>query len=132
MPKVLVNVDARGVAIGGHDPISYIDGTPALGTDQFTSKHGGATYRFATTEHKLKFDAEPDGRAPRYGGYCAFAASQNRVTPGDPQVWRIIDGQLLLFANADFRDQFEKDPAANRRKADENWPGLVARYGKLQ
>ena len=132
MPKVLVNVDAQGVALGGHDPIGYVNGAPALGTDQHTSKHGGATYRFATAEHKLKFDAEPDGRAPRYGGYCAYAASLNRLTPGDPQVWRIIDGQLLLFANADFRDQYEKDPAGNRSKAEANWPGLVDKHGKSQ
>ena len=128
---MLVNVDENGLALGGYDPISYVDGVPAPGTDQQTSKHAGATYRFASPEHKLKFDTDPDGHVPRYGGYCAFAASQNRLTPGDPQVWRIIDGQLLLFANTDFRDQFEKDPQGNRQKADANWPGLVAKYGKL-
>lgn len=128
---VLVSVDDKGVAVGGHDPVAYATDKAAVkGSDQHASSQTLATYHFASAEHKQTFEKDPATHAPRYGGYCAYAASQNRLTPGDPQVWRIIDGKLMLFANPGFRDSFEKDPAANQRKADENWPGLVAQNGK--
>lgn len=130
--KVLVNVDADGVGLGGHDPISYTaEAGPVAGTAEHTAQHGGATYRFAAAASKTAFEADAAKHAPRYGGYCAFAASQNRLSPSDPTVWQIVDGQLLVFTNADFKEQFNKDVAGNKAKADQNWPGLVAEHGKV-
>ena len=129
--KILVNVDDHGVALGGHDPIAYQkDDAVTAGDASTTSSFGGATYQFATADHKAAFDGDPVRSAPQYGCYCAFAASQNRLSESDPAVYLIRDGQLLVFTNADYRDQFMKDPAGNKAKADENWPGLVDRYGK--
>lgn len=128
--KVLVLVDPDGVALGGHDPMSYRAGTPAIGTAEHTAPYGGATYRFASPGARDKFAADPASLVPRYGGYCAFAASQNRLSEADPTVFEIVDGQLLVFTNADFKAQFDRDVAANHRLADANWPGLVAKHGK--
>jgi hypothetical protein len=128
--KTLVNVDASGVGLGGHDPVAYQAGAPAMGTAENTAQHGGATYQFATAESKATFEGASAQHAPQYGGYCAFAASQNRLSPSDPKVFLMHDGQLLVFTNQDFLDQFQKDPAGNKQKADANWPGLVAQHGK--
>ena len=129
--RVLVLVDAEGVALEGHDPIAYAtDGAPAAGTAEHASVHDGATYRFTSAEHKATFDGDPPRHAPRYGGYCAYAASQNRLSPGDPQAWQIIDGRLLLFTNVQLRELFNADPAGHLRQADQHWPGLVAKHGK--
>lgn len=127
--KILVNVDDNGIGLGGNDPMSYRS-TLAAGTADQTSQFGGATYQFASADSKAAFDANPAANAPAYGGYCAFAASQNRLSPSDPSVFLIHEGQLLVFTNEDFRTQFQQDPAGNKAKADANWPGLVARYGK--
>jgi YHS domain-containing protein len=127
--KILVNVDDRGVGLGGNDPVSYRTAV-AAGTDQHASKFGGATYQFASADNKAAFDAAPAANAPAYGGYCAFAASQNRLSPSDPSVFLVHDGQLLVFTNEDFRTQFQQDPGGNKAKADANWPGLVAKHGK--
>lgn len=129
--KTLVNVDANGVGLGGHDPVAYQAGAPAAGSPDHTAKHGGATYQFASADSKATFEAAADKHAPQYGGYCAFAASQNRLSPSDPKIFLIHDGQLLVFTNQDFLDQFKKDPAGNKQKADANWPGLVAKHGKI-
>lgn len=127
---VLVATDDDGLAVGGHDPIAYTtDGAPVPGSDQHTAQHDGATYRFATAEHQATFEADPARHAPAYGGYCAYAASQDRLTPADPEVWQVLDGHLLLFANQDFHDLFNEDPAGHKQDADRNWPGLVARHG---
>jgi YHS domain-containing protein len=127
--KRLVNVDAQGVILGGHDPVTYqSDNKATPGTAAHASQHDGATYQFASAEHKTAFD--PAKHAPRYGGYCAFAASMNRLSESDPTVFQIVDGQLLVFTNEDFKQKFNADVAGNKAKADANWPGLVEQHGK--
>lgn len=129
--KLLVQVDAQGVGLGGHDPIAYAkDKKPVAGAADKTAAHGGATYRFATADNKAAFEAEPARHAPAYGGYCAYAASQNRLSQSDPKVFTIHGGQLLMFTNRDFLARFQKDPADHKAKADANWPGLVEKHGK--
>ena len=128
--KTLVLVDEQGVGLGGNDPVSYTQGAPATGAADHTSAHGGATYQFASAEAKTAFDADPAKFAPRFGGYCAYAASQNRLSESDPSVFLVLDGQLLMFTNSDFLDAFQKDPAGHKAKAEANWPGLVAKHGK--
>jgi YHS domain-containing protein len=129
--RVLVDVDERGVLLGGHDPVAYATaGAPTTGSDDHASSHGGATYHFASAENKATFDAAPAQHAPRFGGYCAFAASQNRLASSDPEAFKIQDGELLMFHSAEFRDMFERDPAAHKAAAERNWPGLVERHGK--
>ncbi len=128
--RVLVNVDDAGVALQGHDAVAYVtDGAPVKGAAEHASSHGGATYWFASAEHKATFDAEPDKYAPRYGGYCAFAAAQNRLSEVQADQFKIQDGHLLLFTNAEFHALFDRDPPGNKAAADKNWPGLVARHG---
>jgi YHS domain-containing protein len=128
---VLVATDDEGVAIGGRDPLSYLaDGAPAPGREEHVSEHGGATYRFASSEHQATFDADPERHLPAYGGYCAYAASQGRLTPADPEVWQVHDGRLLLFANQGFHDLFNQDPVEHTAAADRNWPGLVREHGE--
>jgi YHS domain-containing protein len=128
--RILVNVDAQGVGLGGHDPIMYVAGAATMGSAEHASAHGGATYHFATAENKATFDADMASHAPGYGGYCAYAASQNRLSPSDPTVFLIHDGQLLVFTNQEFLTLFQADPAGHKAKADQNWPGLVAEHGK--
>ena len=128
--KILVNVDDEGIGLGGNDPIEYTANKVEPGIADHTSEYGGAKYQFLTAENKAKFDGDMPKFAPAFGGYCAFAASQNRLVESDPNVYKNQDGQLLMFANEDFRTQFEKDPAGNKKKADANWPGLVTKHGK--
>jgi YHS domain-containing protein len=130
-PKVLADVDEKGVGLDGYDPMSYWNaGQPADGDEAQTVSHAGATYFFATAESKAAFTADPAKHAPRFGGYCAFALSQNRLQAADPTAWEIYDGKLLLFTNAVFKDQFAGDKAGFLAKAEANWPALVETHGK--
>jgi YHS domain-containing protein len=128
--KVLVLVDDQGIGLAGNDPIAYTTDKVEPGTDELKSAHGGATYRFLSAENKAKFDGDAAKFAPAFGGYCAFAASQNRLSEADPAVYMNHEGQLLMFTSQDFLEQFKKDPAGNKKKADANWPGLVQQHGK--
>ena len=128
--KILVLVDDQGVALGGNDAIAYSKDAVEEGSAEFVSTFDTAKYQFTNAENKQAFDAAPAQKAPAFGGYCAFAASQNRLSEVDPNVYMNYEGQLLMFTNEDFREQFKKDPAGNKKKADANWPGLVEKHGK--
>ena len=88
---------ADGAAIRGYDPVAYFTrGEPTEGDPSIGHEYQGATWYFATDEHRDLFAADPAKYAPQYGGYCAWAASKNYVAPTDPAAWDIVDGKLYL------------------------------------
>lgn len=128
--KVLQNLDKDGVAIEGYDPVAYFtDKKPVKGSPAIRSVHNGAVYHFATAEHKATFDAAPAKFEPQFGGWCAYAASIDTLSPIDPKYWEVVDNRLLLQHNQKAWDLWHKDSTGNLVKADKNWPGLVDRNG---
>ncbi|MBS0195398.1 MAG: hypothetical protein JSR77_01435 [Planctomycetes bacterium] len=128
--NVLLNLDKDGVAIDGYDPVAYFTDAKAVkGDSSIRTIWGGAVYYFASAEHKAAFDASPEKYAPQFGGYCAYAASIDTISPVDPNFWEIVDGRLLLQHNQRAWDEWHKQPRENLVKADRNWPGLVRREG---
>ncbi len=128
--KSLINRDEKGVAIQGYDPVAYFTvGRPVAGDAQFDATYDGALYHFASKDNRETFERDPSLYAPKYGGYCGYAASINKVSPIDPRYWQILDGRLILQHTQKAFDLFNQDAAGNARKADANWPGLVERRG---
>lgn len=128
--RVLLNLDKDGVALQGYDPVAYFtDARPVKGEAQHRAIFGGAVYHFASAEHRAMFEADPARYAPQFGGYCAYAASIDRLSPISPEFWEIVDGRLILQHNQRAWDLWHKDPAGNLVKADGHWPGLVERSG---
>jgi len=128
--KDLLNLE-NGVAIQGYDPVAFFtDGRPVKGNAQFQSEYRGAKYYFASVEHKAAFDKEPAKYEPQFGGYCAYGASRGKTVPIKIETWEIVNGRLLLQYDLDVKSKFDRDPQSTLRKADENWPGLVEKYGK--
>ena len=124
--KQLVNVNREGVLVDGYDVVAYFtDGKPAMGTAGFSSSHGGATYWFASAEHKARFDADPGKYTPAFGGFCAYAVSRKGLRPVDPAIFHFVDGKLFLQHTRKAFDLFEQDEPGNTRKAYTNWPRLV-------
>ncbi len=129
--KILVNADEEGTAILGFDSVAYhTDGNVTPGSADNAVAHGGANFWFSSPENKDAFSAEPAKFAPQYGGYCAYAMAQGRLSPVQPEVFEIYEGQLLLFTNAEFKKLFDADPAKHKAAADQNWPTLVEQHGK--
>lgn len=124
----LLNVDQDGRAVLGHDVVAYwTDSKPVQGSARFQSRYRGATYLFASAEHKAAFDAEPAKYEPQFGGYCGYAASIDKLSPIDPAFWEILDGRLVLQHNQKAWDLWHEDLTGNLVKADANWPGLIER-----
>jgi YHS domain-containing protein len=129
--KELLNVDGKGVAIQGYDPVAFFtDSRPVKGNPQFESEYHGAKYYFASSEHKAAFDKEPAKYEPQFGGYCAYGVSQGHKAPVKIEAWQIVDGRLLIQYDLDIKNKFNQDQQGMLKKADANWPGLVDKYGK--
>lgn len=128
--KILLNLDRNGVAIQGYDPVAFFtDSKPVLGNPEIRSTHGGAVYWFTSVDHKAMFEANPEKYEPQFGGWCAYAASIDTLSPIEPKYWEIVDGRLLLQHNQKAWDLWHKDTSGNLVKADKNWPGLVDKHG---
>jgi YHS domain-containing protein len=122
----LVNVDQNGVALQGYDPVVYFtEGRPAKGTQELAASYNGATYYFASAEHKAQFEKEPGKYAPLFGGYCAFAVSRGATAPISVDAFEIIHGQLVLQKNKDILKRWQEDSEGNFQKAEVNWPQIV-------
>ncbi|MFM9862770.1 MAG: YHS domain-containing (seleno)protein [Micropepsaceae bacterium] len=114
------------LAVGGHDPVAYFKaGRPVAGVAQFSLEHMGATWRFASKENLDAFRANPAAYAPQYGGYCAWAVSQNYTASGDPRYWKIVNGKLYLNYDGSVQATWEKDIPGFIAKGDRNWPAVL-------
>jgi hypothetical protein len=125
--KSEVYTNWRGLAIKGYDTVAYHrEGNAVEGSSQREFKWKEATWRFASSENRDLFQADPEKYAPRYGGYCAWAVSQGYTASVDPKnAWTVVEGKLYLNYNAEVKETWKKDIPGNIAKADANWPGVL-------
>jgi len=117
----------RGLAIRGTDPVTYFtEHRPMAGSSEHTAEWKGATWRFVSAENRRRFLADPEAYAPQYGGYCAWAVSQGKSASSDPEAWDIVGGKLYLNYSKDIQKTWRQDVPGNIRRADENWPRVLA------
>ena len=129
--KTLLNLDKKGVAIQGHDPVAFFTANkPVKGDAKIQATHRGSLYQFASPENKDAFLKEPAKYEPAFGGYCAFGVSKGKLVEVDVNAFQVVGGRLLLQYSKGVRDDFNKDSAGNLKKADGNWPGLLEKKGK--
>ncbi|MGF1594130.1 MAG: YHS domain-containing (seleno)protein [Kiloniellaceae bacterium] len=125
-------VDESGFAVGGYDPVAYFDLTQApLGERQpaavpgkasITTDHNGATWAFASEANREKFLADPAKYTPAYDGHCAYGIAQGGKVPGNPNLWRIVDGKLYLNITPTVVGFWESDIPGNLTQAESKWP----------
>lgn len=120
----------KGIAIKGTDPVAYFtEGKPVKGDKQFSYQWGNATWWFQNAENKDLFVQNPEKYAPQYGGFCAWAVSQNYTAPIDPTAWTIVEGKLYLNYNKKVQSRWAQDIQGNIIKGDRNWINIL---GDLQ
>lgn len=117
-------IDAVGGAgIEGFDAVAYFtDGRPIPGNDAYTQVWQGATWKFASAEHRDLFATNPQRYAPQYGGYCAYAVSHGATAHGDPKQWAVVGERLFLNNNPFAKSLWDRDRPENIRAGDQNWP----------
>jgi YHS domain-containing protein len=114
-----------GIAIKGTDVVAYFtEGRQVDGARAFEHEWAGRVWRFASAKNRDLFAADPEKYAPQYGGYCAWAVSNNYTAPIDPEAWRVVDGRLYLNYSKSVQGRWVLDVKGNIAKADRNWPEI--------
>ncbi|MBN8921094.1 MAG: hypothetical protein J0H62_10625 [Rhizobiales bacterium] len=102
-----------GLAIHGVDPVAYfVDGRVVEGQGAFEHVHAGAVWRFVNEGNRAAFKADPDVYMPLFGGNDPVALARGVAVSGNPYVWTIQAGRLVLFHTQEAREIFLRDPAA--------------------
>jgi YHS domain-containing protein len=124
-------VDSTNFAASGYDVVAYFSlpqseiGQPQPGAvpgdADFTAEYNGATFAFSTAENRDLFVADPARYAPQFDGHCAYGAAKGGKVPGNPDLWRIVDGKLYLNITRNVVGFWEEDVPGNISLADGNW-----------
>ncbi len=127
-------VDETGFAASGYDVVAYFDlpmnpvgqeqPAPVAGKAGITADYNGATFAFASEANRDAFVANPARYAPQYDGHCAYGVSKGGKVPGNPTLWRIVDGKLYLNIAKNVVGFWEEDIPGNINLAEGNWPGI--------
>jgi hypothetical protein len=118
-----VNVDERGVALAGYDPVAYFDsGKPTRGLDTISASYGGARYLFATAKHRKAFLANPRNYVPEFGGFCATGTAFGEKVDIDPETGKVVNGKLYLNNGPKALQVFNQNTPDIIAKAQVNWP----------
>lgn len=123
-----VNLDERGRALHGYDPVAYFtEGEAVPGREAFSLEWDNAVWYFASEANRDAFESDPEQYAPANGGFCTFGIVLSKKFDGDPEVWSIRDNRLYVFLNEDVKVKFLQDVAGNLHKVATNWPVIKDR-----
>jgi YHS domain-containing protein len=110
-------------AIRGYDAVAYFTmNKPVKGDKQFTTNYNGADWFFSSEENLTVFKASPEKYAPQFGGYCAYAVSQNYTYDTEPDAFTVLDGKLYLNANLKTSKYWNSKRDELIPAAIKNWP----------
>lgn len=116
---------ATGFAIGGYDPVAYhTQKRPMMGREALQHQWGGAAWRFQNSGNRDAFAKHPEAYAPRFAGYDAFALSKGLTLQGQPELWVLHRGRVLLFHNRKNLRLWHANPQAVMVAAEANWQRL--------
>ncbi len=91
------------------DPVAFATGEELAGDPALTVTAGGFRYRFANAANRDRFQSDPERWGVQLGGSCA------RMGPlagaGRPDLARVHEGRIYVFASEACRTTFDKDPA---------------------
>ena len=120
-----VNVDAHGIALHGYDVVAYFtEGRPVEGSAQFEATYLGATFRFASREHRKRFLHDPQRHMPAYGGFCSLGVASGYKDGMHPDAFSIVDGRLFFNLTPQIHRFWEHRREQLIERADANWPAI--------
>lgn len=106
------------LAIEGYSPVSYFEqGRPERGRPEFTAVYNDRRYHLGDAEQLAKFEANPRRYEPLFTEHCPYSLTLGRAVAIDPESFKIVDGNLLLFHRSEELDGLEAWNAADDDEA---------------
>ncbi len=123
-----VSILPRGEAVvGGFDVVSYFTQNEAVkGSKEHQVAYDNGLFYFSSAENAQIFSEAPSDYIPQFGGYCAWAVSNNYTARIDPDAFSIVDGKLYLNFSKRVRNRWNEQRDENILRGEGYWPGLNA------
>jgi YHS domain-containing protein len=104
--------DDEPLALAGYCPVSLVrDRKLIIGKAEYTVRHAGWNYRFASLDSSDRFREEPDRFVPAKNGLCAVnQMDRGKARIGNPQWGVVYRNHLFLCASEQDRRRFLEDP----------------------
>lgn len=137
MVALLLSINAQAIdpvhtslfsnkAIKGYDTVAYfIESRPVKGKQAYVTSYMGAQWLFSSQENLNLFLSEPKKYTPQYGGYCAYAVSQNYTASIKPELFTIYQGKLYLNYNESVNTRWTDNKTNFIKSADQYWPEIL-------
>lgn len=125
LPMIFIDNGSQ-LAVEGYDVVSYFSQEkPELGVKTYQIDWQGVKWRFLSAENMKKFESNPQAYAPQFGGYCATAVANGKLTGGLPNIWTITDGKLYLFCSHMALQKWQEGGKEVIQLANKNWPMIL-------
>lgn len=126
----MVRHAGAGIALDGFDPVGYfLAGRPVPGSPEFELVWQGVVWRFTSAANRALFAAAPEAYAPLLGGHDPAAAAAARLVEGDPGLFALVGGRLVLFRTEAGRSAVAADRAI-LAAAEAAWPELSGQLAR--
>jgi hypothetical protein len=114
----------NNTAIDGYDTVAYFtQNKPVEGSKSHQVKWRNANWYFINEENKALFIARPEKYAPQYGGWCAYAMSdEGRTVRTEPDAFVIHNDKLYLNYSKSVQKVWLEDKLTNIKEADHFYP----------
>lgn len=120
-----LNTDLDGVAIHGYDLVAYFESeTPVEGSTEHEHEYRGATFRFASEDHRAMFAEDPESYLPEYGGYCSLGVGNGYKDGMHPAAFDIFDGKLYFNLTPSIHEGWLQNYEPRIESANDNWPEI--------
>ncbi|MEX0716711.1 MAG: thioredoxin family protein [Planctomycetaceae bacterium] len=108
----------EGFAFGGQCLVSMFENeTLVPGSEAHVATHRGRNLRFASAEHKRRFEDAPEKYWPALDGLCPVSALDDQVRrDGDPRLAIVYRDRLWLFADGEREERFFRSAADYHRR----------------
>ncbi len=102
------------LGIQGYSPVSYFEhGRAEKGSPEYTATYNQRIYQFTSAEQLARFNADPRSFEPMFPNHCPFNLALGRQASIDPENFKIVGGNLLLFHRSEDMDGLEEWEAEN-------------------
>lgn len=126
---ILLHTNENGVAVSGYDAVAFFEeGEPVKGRVEHRTVHKGALYYFVSADNLETFRARPQKFEPRFGGFCPVSLAEDKPAPGNPDNFRIVNGQLYLLHDSDAARRFNEQHIALVEK---QWDHYREKHGDI-
>jgi len=119
-----INRTAGGVAVKGYDLLSFYEGAPVRGSEQWRATYGNATFYFTSEARRDRFAANPERYLPAFGGYCALGVAGGYKDDMHPEAYSVVNGRLYFNLSPGIHAHWFDQKAFLMAEAEANWPRI--------